>query len=305
MRLLETVYRFRPPLEARSEVRTEFSVHPLRRGYRREHTIFWEEERVAPVSLHADVVWPNRFSRLIGDKAFGLLVAHLLELPVPSTTVIPRGLPPFSFGIPTNTGETWIRTCPVEQVPGRFTTHHGWLDPFALLCHEDREGEAIASVLAQEGVDAQYSGALVTGDSNRPILEGVRGSGEQFMLGRAAPERIPDSVSGAVLDLYTQARAELGPVRFEWAYDGRRAWILQLHRGVSATSQRTIYSGEAQVYHRFDVARGIEALRELVGEIEGTGEGVVLVGNIGITSHLGDILRRARIPSRLGLPDEA
>jgi hypothetical protein len=33
--------------------------------------------------------------------------------------------------------------------------------------------------------------------------------------------------------------------------------------------------------------------------LQGTGEGIVLAGRVGITSHLGDLLRRARIPSRI------
>ena len=85
----------------------------------------------------------------------------MLDLPVPRTTVIARGVAPFRFGRTTETGETWIRTCPVEQVPGRFTTQRGWRDPFRLMAEEDPEGTKLSSVLAQEGVEAAYSGALV------------------------------------------------------------------------------------------------------------------------------------------------
>lgn len=302
VRLIETVYGFAPSFSTAADLRVEFSIHPLRRGFRRDHTIVWEVERVAPLALSAEISWPNRFSRLIGDKAFGLLLASVLDLPVPRTSVFPRHVPPFTFGEPTHTGETWIRTCPTEQVPGRYTTHHGWLDPFALLSREDPAGTEIASVLAQEGVDAAYSGALVTGSDGQPIVEGVAGSGESFMLGRAAPGTIPEAVAGAVLALYERARAMLGAVRFEWVYDGRRAWIVQLHRGATPSTAQTIFPGEAEVFHRFDVANGLEALRQLVAELRGTGEGVILVGNVGLTSHLGDILRRARIPSRLESP---
>jgi hypothetical protein len=51
--------------------------------------------------------------------------------------------------------------------------------------------------------------------------------------------------------------------------------------------------------------RGIEELRELVDQLSGTDEGIVLVGSAGITSHLGDILRRARIPSRIEPSDNS
>jgi hypothetical protein len=52
-------------------------------------------------------------------------------------------------------------------------------------------------------------------------------------------------------------------------------------------------------YYPFEVSDGIEALRELIGRVRGTGEGIVLVGRVGVTSHLGDLLRRAQIPSRI------
>jgi hypothetical protein len=61
--------------------RVEFSIHPLKRGVRRDHTIIWEMEKAEPIHLAGDVDWPNRFSQLIGDKAFGLLVANGLGLP--------------------------------------------------------------------------------------------------------------------------------------------------------------------------------------------------------------------------------
>ncbi|MFY9820923.1 MAG: hypothetical protein WAM82_06040 [Thermoanaerobaculia bacterium] len=44
MRVLETVYGFQPALPERREVRVEWTLHPLRRGYRREHTTLWETE---------------------------------------------------------------------------------------------------------------------------------------------------------------------------------------------------------------------------------------------------------------------
>ena len=161
-------------------------------------------------------------------------MADALGLPVPRTRVIPRALAPFSFGTPTGKAETWLRTCPREQVPGRFTTRHGWTDPYRLLQEEDPGGDLIASVLAQEGVDARFSGALVTGADGEPLIEGVAGFGDQFMLGRRAPEELPPEIAGSLRDLYRRAAGRLGPVRFEWAHDGARPWIVQLHRGSGA-----------------------------------------------------------------------
>jgi hypothetical protein len=299
LRLIQSVYGFKPDLAFGAEYRVEFSIHPLRRGFRHQHTILWELEKVPPVRLQAEVRWPNLFSRHVGDKAFGLLVADAVGLPVPRTTVVARGVAPFTFGSSTSSGEVWIRTCPVEPVPGRFTTHRGWLDPFALLTDEDPDGRAIASVLAQEGVTAFYSGALATSLDGAPIVEGVSGGGDEFMLGVRSPERLPDDVSSAVIDLYEKASARLGPVRFEWVFDGTRAWVVQLHQGASASNGRTVYPGRREIEHRFPVGEGLEALRSLVARLDPLREGVVLVGDVGVTSHFGDILRKAQVPARI------
>src|SRR4051794_31917735 len=335
LRLLETVYGFRPNLPAKTAQRVELSLHPIRRGYRGEHTILWEVEEPGPPPSAPRISWPNRFSRHLGDKAFGLLIADAIGLPVPRVHVIPRGLAPFTFGTGTGTAEVWIRTCPREQVPGRFTTHHGWTDPYRLLqapaegrtpsCprervlgrftthhgwpdpyrllqEEDPGGDLIASILAQEGVEARYSGALLTGADGEPVIEGVAGAGDRFMLGRQAPEEIPPEIAGSLRDLCRRAAGRLGPVRFEWAHDGARPWIVQLHRGASAGWGRVIFPGEPERFHHLETAQGIDALRGLIARIEGTGEGVVLIGHVGVTSHFGDLLRRARVPSRIGGP---
>jgi len=93
-----------------SNVRVEFSIHPLRRGFRREHTIIWELEDVGEVHTETEVVWPNNFSRYIGDKAYGPLIADLLGLPVPKSTVFGRNVAPFRFGCETGSSEVWVRT---------------------------------------------------------------------------------------------------------------------------------------------------------------------------------------------------
>jgi hypothetical protein len=298
MRILETVYGFTPDLfRYRSSERVEFSIHPIRRGTRQQHTIVWELEDVGDFDSSVDIAWPNRFSRFIGDKAFGLLVAAALDLPVPATTVFPRLLPPFAFGKKTESAETWIRTCPTEQEPGRYTTHRGWLDPFKLMSDEDPDGTRIASVLAQEGVTAVYSGSLIVGRDGGIVVQGAKGYGDDFMLGRTIDD-LPGAIEKSVTDLYEQAQSSLGPVRFEWVHDGTKAWIVQLHKGATLSLGDTIFPGEASKYHRFDVNEGIEPLRDLIGRTK-PDEGIILVGHVGITSHLGDLLRKARIPSRI------
>jgi hypothetical protein len=174
----------------------------------------------------------------------------------------------------------------------------GLAGPFALLAAEDPAGTDLAAVLAQEGVGARWSGAALPGHDGGLVVEGVAGFGDEFMLARAAPARLPARVLDDVRRVGARAAADLGPVRFEWAHDGDQAWVLQLHLAEAAASATTIYPGVPSRWHRFDPSRGLEGLRELIASV-GVGEGIEIAGDVGVTSHAGDLLRRAAIPSRL------
>jgi hypothetical protein len=304
IRLLQIVYGFVPELPDEKADRLEFSIHPSRVGYRRSHTLWWElEPEAATGQLIARVDWPNRFSRHIGDKAYGLLIAHLVGLPVPRTTVVSRRVAPFSFGQPTLTGETWIRTCPTEQAPGRYSTLAQWTDPYALLAKEDPDGDAIASVLAQHGVDPDWSGATMASADSDDYVQGVSGRGDAFMLGERAPEPLPEQVLADVRALTRTARQSLGPVRMEWVHDGKRAWVVQLHIARQLFSDASVLSaGEADTWLDFQVLDGLDALRSLVGQALERGCGIRIHGAVGLTSHVGDLLRRAGVPGRLTAP---
>ncbi len=299
LNLLETVYGFSPTLNYQHHTRVEFSIHPLRRGFLRDHTIIWELEDVGVNHAKASIYWSNRFSRFIGDKAYGLLIASLLELPVPKTTVISRKIAPFSFGNSTGSTEVWIRTCPNVQVPGKFTTQHGWLDPFQLMAAEDPNGDMIASVLAQANIEAIYSGALMVNEEETITIEGTKGFGEEFMIGKKKRDVLPDKIVSSVKLLYEQVATKLGAVRMEWVADSSQVWIVQLHCGATKSSGSIIYPGNPQKYHEFNVEQGLEALRELISNVNNQSEGILLVGDVGITSHFGDLLRRAEIPSKI------
>jgi len=306
VKFLEIVYGFTPSLEFPEDNRVEFSIHPIRRGVRNEHTIIWELEQVKVAGARPSWNWPNRFSRLIGDKAYGLLIAHTLGFAVPRTTVMSRRLPPFSFGTPTGTGEIWIRTSPAEQHPGRFTTQSRWCDPFGLVHREDPDGMLISSVIAQEGVEPTFSGKLDVTQGGDIIIEGVKGKGDGFMTGKRPPDPLPAVVVHPVTRLYHRITRHLHPISMEWVYDGHRVWVVQLHlRGISTTAPGIIVPGEPEHYHRFDVKRGIESLRKLVDELRSRdgNQGIILIGNVGVTSHFGDILRKSGIPSRIEYPD--
>ena len=298
LKLLETVYGFAPKLQFGPGSRVEFSVHPQRQGLRDEHTVVWEVQQRLGSGRMADVRWPNPFSRFIGDKAYGLLVAHTFGLPVPRTTVISRSLAPFSFGEPTGCFEKWLRTCPAERIPGKLPTYFGWRDPTPLF--DDRE---VVSVLSQDSVDPAFSGAASVGATGWVRIEGVEGAGNMYMLGRVAPmAALPEHVEFSVRNLVGRIPLELGSVEFEWVYDGRRAWIVQL-RSNASNSRAKITAQEDRQYVRFDVSEGLDALRKLAGSLSGGNVGVVLVGNVGLNSHMAQVLLDERIASYIESPD--
>lgn len=296
--LLSSVYRFPVELAVPFASRLEFSLHPRLRGWKQTNILVWEFSERPHVEAKPRLEWPNNFSRLIGDKVFGLLVGHHIGLPVPLTTVINRRVAPFSFGRPTGWGETWIRTSPIEQMPGKFPTYSAWVDPYALIREDDDNEPTIASVLSQEGIRPFYSGALIVGASGEIILEGKSGEGESFMQGECAPEALPEEIEADVRDLFVHAEAALGAVRFEWVHDGNRAWIVQLHRGATETDLTRITQGEAERWVCFDVRQGLEVLRSQIADMA-PGAGLILKGKVGLTSHIADVIRKAQIPARM------
>jgi hypothetical protein len=296
--LLQTVYGFRPELPACNGFRIEFSIHPKPRGYKRTHTLIWEYEEVSTSNQKPDVSWPNNFSRMVGDKAFGLLIANLLGMNVPRSLVIGRRLRPFEFGKATGSNETWLRTCPVEQNPGRYTTTSTWIDPFELLAKEDPEHEAIASIISQSAVPAQFSGAAITKKDGKLHVEGIAGSGDKFMLGHTKAQSIPEPITRDILGMNEQLRERLGPVRFEWVHDGKAPWIVQLHRGKTSSTSKTIVPGEAAQWATFNTELGLEALRHLLAGLA-PNVGLLLEGEVGLTSHVADLARKAARPTRV------
>lgn len=297
IRLLTAVYGFEPDVAVPRGTRLEFSIHPRPRGWRHTHTLGWEIAEHDGLNLPPLVSWPNRFSRMIGDKVFGLLVAHHIGLPVPRTTVINRRVAPFSFGQPTGYSEIWCRTAPNEQMPGQFTTTRGWSDPFRIMANEDPEHSLIASVIGQSSVRPLYSGASIVLQNGKIVTEGTAGAGDAFMQGTARAEKLPDNILSDVRKLHSDA-SELGSVRFEWVHDGERAWVVQMHRGATTSAEGILVPGDAKAWTLFDVSDGLEALRRLVSKIA-PGGGVELQGEVGLTSHIADVIRKAKIPARM------
>ncbi len=299
LNVLEAVYGFAPDLPFPPRFRVEFSLHPIRRGWRRSHTIIWELEELGYEQLLPTVRWPNDFSQFVGDKVFGLLVAHGEGYQVPRTTVLSRNLLPYSFGKPTGTDVRWIRTSPKIAIPGRFSTIRGWTDPFKLLAAEDPEGTEISSVLIQDEVTPKYSGALLTDVAGEPIIEGVAGRGDALMLGSIAPANLPQPLQTKLKDLHDYLWHDFGGIRLEWVFDGDQLWIVQLQQEAAKSSGTVIVDGDFSSEVTFRAENGLEELRALTTRVQGTSTAIKLVGDVGITSHMADVLRRSSIPSRL------
>ena len=156
--VLATVYGFTPDIPNNPGQRVEFSLHPNRVGYRNSHTVLWQLGEIASMQLRATVRWPNRFSRFLGDKAFGLLVAHTVGILVPETTVISRSVAPLTLEnrhLLENDG--FVRARPSLR-QGDFPTLSSWTDPFKLMQSSDSAVASLASVLSQHSVDSKFSG---------------------------------------------------------------------------------------------------------------------------------------------------
>ena len=187
---------------------------------------------------------------------------------------------------------------PTEQQPGLFTTVKGWTDPYALLALEDTEGDRIASVLVQNAIRAVHSGAAITSAGGDLVIEGVRGEGDRFMLGERAGGSLPEAVLLDVKALDRRLKSALGPVRFEWVHDGSQAWCVQLHVGASVSDGDVLFPGDVFDWTEFDASDGLGVLRELIARV-GDGQGILVKGDVGLTSHIADILRKAKITSRI------
>lgn len=305
--MFEKIYGFKPKINFPYEYRVEFSIHPNREGYSKEHTIIWEYELFGTYNESFRLSWPNKFSEFIGDKVFGLLIADYLNLNVPNTFVIAREVAPFQFGKDTGSYEKWIRTCPITKEPGKYYSGMYWTDPFVLLDNEEKNGfnkVNIASILSQQSVEAVYSGAsIVRNNSKKDIVEGVEGYGNNFMLGVEEPLNVlPIEVLNKVKQLNDIIRDNyylLGDVSIEWVYDGKKVWVVQLNQIKTSGYNNIIVDGNPKYYRIFDVKEGLESLRKLIWEIKDDNIGISLKGNIGITSHFGDLLRQKNIPSKV------
>ncbi|KAG5733725.1 hypothetical protein E4T56_gene17290, partial [Termitomyces sp. T112] len=63
------------------------------------------------------------------------------------------------------------------------------------------------------------------------------------------------------------------------------------HKGATDSAASTLVPGEADRWETFDVSSGLEELRSLLHRLP-SGVGVRIRGEVGLTSHVADLLRR-------------
>ncbi len=127
------------------------------------------------------------------------------------------------------------------------------------------------------------------------------------MVGERERENLPDEVLEKVKELCNQVRkfnSLIGDVSIEWVYDGEEVWVVQMNQLTVESSKvedgyRTIVKGDPSTFEKVYVRDGLDNLRKIIELSKFNNSGIDLIGNVGITSHFGDLLRLAGIPSRL------
>lgn len=253
--------------------------------------------------------FPNRFSRMLGDKVFGLLLLHHMGYKVPYCTIINRHVAPFSIGTKTFTGDKWTRTAPYEKQGGLFDTIKGYEDIFLFMGkNEDMHSEKnnqIASIIIQDGVTPVYSGGALVSNS-KIVVEGVIGAGDGFMVGENTsdiPEYIREKINKKIQEM--NLVDNFGNCSIEWVCDGDTMWLLQVNQlSTDVDDNVVVPCDHVNDFIVFDIKdKTLNDLRELIAnnseDIKVKDKGIIIKGNVGISSHYGDLLRKHKIPSKI------
>lgn len=312
--ILRYVFGIGLDLESFRQHRVEFSMHKFEAGSRNNRVLIWEVEPAAAIQTQP-LIWPNRFSRFLGDKAFGLLIAEQMGLRIPRTRYFHRefGIE-FAFGIPTNSKDHIDRICPTDQIndqgssptlrnqaakPLSFLTQFegeksGQNDPFKGVAYH---GFKYPSVLRQDWIHPHSSGKTATRTNGDPLHEGVSGSGFDYMLGHSPPEALNQVVVRDLDALFWELKSTLGDVEFEWVHDGSKLWVVQLNQSGSLAEFDWIYKGTPDKWINIDGFGSYNEFRKLVKNLN-SGIGVLVEGRFGLTSHKAGLLRSSQIPSK-------
>lgn len=296
--------------------RIEFSVHPNKVGTHEERTVIWDIEDIDPsLSLpEPRIYYPNNFSKLIGNKIFGLCIADIMfsgQLNIPIGEVHNRRLVgTFTVGkLPKDLKKYKrikfrLRTAPAIKEPGKFPDLGDLGELLNIFKFNKEEFRNISSGLRQIEIPARYAGSALISEKGI-LLEGVSCSGEDFMLGRVAPVELPRNIKLLLERKFNIILRSIqlfsGNIKIEWVIDPEgNVWVVQfdLEKANDLPCKDIIYKGKASNVIDFECSRGLEELREIVNNIE-EGEGIRLLGNVGVLSHFGDILREKKIPSSI------
>lgn len=312
MTILKTIYGFEPDLKGREGSRVEFSIHPKPSGWRKRHTIIWQLEQRPREKIETSIQWPNRFSRMLGDKTYGLILASSAGFSVPLTMVFSRRLFPFIFGESTGSSEKITRTSPATKEPGYYLSARGWYDPYAvleghILAPEERKWTPLpaplSSVLIQQVIPAKYSGRALYSGSDKIEIRGVAGKGDAFMLGEQEHEILPNEVILNVNDTLIKMNQLIGPCNIEWVFDGSTVWIVQVNNAKLKDLKIDIDSKTEWVTFIYS-KNSIEDFRKKVIELRGTDKGINVIGKVSPLSHLGEIAEIYDVPVMFSLPLE-
>lgn len=278
--------------------RVEFSFHPYKCGVLKSHIIIWESidtKKTPDPPLFPS--WPNRFSEAMGDKVFGIMVAHYFRDPVPYSFVISKTLPVFGFGCREYNSNYWSRTAPRVNTPGEYPTVRGFLSPF-MIANVDE----LSSMIYQNEIDGEFSGAAIyTNECEPVIIEGVPGFGDGFMMGTNTVD-LPDDVLLAVKKTVKTLSRQMGhPIKIEWVIRDSNVFILQLNllrkSGTLVKREDVVNPRFFNISHYKDSETAWVAFNNLVKDTltKGVNNTIVVVGDVGITSHYGDLLRQNNI----------
>jgi len=122
---------------------------------------------------------------------------------------------------------------------------------------------------------------------------------------------LPTEVIEAVKTLNNKKRSyhkEIGDVSVEWVYDGNIVWLVQLNQlkgenKYKNSESNIIVQGSPSHYEKVFVKDGLDSLRSKIDLLKDKNIGIELIGNIGVTSHFGDLLRLSNIPAILKSED--
>jgi len=160
---------------------------------------------------------------------------------------------------------------------------------------------ALASVLVQEEVKAEYSGTAMPLGASGISVHGVHGAGDEFMRGDAGADAMPSTVEHAVVDTVERVQASLGPAKIEWVFDGAKTWILQLNL-ITLAAPLTL-PGDTAEWEQFHFSKGrLNEFRQRILELRGSNKGIVIIGNVSPLSHVGEIAEQYGVPVQFVTP---